>query len=140
MASFYNRFRFNVVSGRINLQTDQFRLALMSPSFSFVSSHEEWDQVRTNEIAAVNGYTVGGKLLTNFTLTEVSGRAIVDCDDAIWTATGGSIGPARWCVLYSDTSAGDKLILAQDFGENGIAGVNTNFRVNINSSGLLEFN
>lgn len=53
----------------------------------------------TNEVANANGYTTGGVALTNPTWNNASGTITFDIDDAVWTASGGSI-TARFAVIY----------------------------------------
>jgi hypothetical protein len=53
----------------------------------------------TNELTTANGYTAGGLALTNPTWTNASGTITFDIDDAVWTASGGSIA-ARFAVIY----------------------------------------
>lgn len=53
----------------------------------------------TNEVANGNGYTTGGIALTGETWGQVAGVATFDCDDVVWTASGGSI-TARLAVIY----------------------------------------
>lgn len=57
----------------------------------------------TNEHANANGYTTGGVALTNVTFTESTGTVTFDCDDAVWTASGGSI-VARFAVIYQNAT------------------------------------
>lgn len=58
----------------------------------------------TNEVANGNGYLTGGVALTNVTWTESSGTLTLDCDNAIWTASGGSI-VARFAVIYLNATS-----------------------------------
>jgi len=44
------------------------------------------------------------------TLTETGGTAKVVIDDRVITASGGSIGPFQYFILYNDTAASDPLI------------------------------
>jgi hypothetical protein len=57
----------------------------------------------TNEHANNNGYTTGGQALTGETWQESSGTITFDCDNVIWTASGGSI-VARFAVIYCDAT------------------------------------
>lgn len=67
------------------------------------------------EISAGNGYTAGGEDTQN-TLAESSGTATVTGTKVVWTASGGTIGPFRYVVLYNDTHASDALVGWWDYG------------------------
>jgi hypothetical protein len=57
----------------------------------------------TNEVANGNGYTTGGVAITGVTWAESSGTITFDCDNAVWTASGGSI-VARFAVIYKNAT------------------------------------
>jgi hypothetical protein len=68
------------------------------------------------EISAGNGYTAGGNVATFVSGAQTSGTyklvlAVVD-----FIASGGSIGPFRYAVLYNDTASNDELIGWWDYG------------------------
>lgn len=67
------------------------------------------------EISAGNGYTAGGADATNAATTS-SGTITVAGTDVVFTASGGSIGPFQYAVLYNDTPTGDPLIGWWDYG------------------------
>jgi len=67
------------------------------------------------EISAGNGYTAGGATTTITTSTS-SGTAKATATDIVFTASGGSIGPLRYAVLYNDSAASDPLISWWDYG------------------------
>lgn len=69
------------------------------------------------EITAGNGYTAGGSTTTITTSTS-SGTAKITGTDVVITASGGSIGPFRYAVLYNDTptSPADPLVAWWDYG------------------------
>ena len=54
----------------------------------------------TNQHAGANGYTTGGVVLTGETWVRAAGTLTLDCADAVWTASGGSI-VARFAVIYA---------------------------------------
>lgn len=73
------------------------------------------------QISATGGYTAGaggGYTLDTVTLTESNGEAKVTIADEVITATGGSVGPFRYPVLYNDTatSPADALVCYFDYG------------------------
>ena len=57
----------------------------------------------TNEVANANGYLTGGVAVTGITYNQTAGVATFDCDNAAWTASGGSI-TARFAVLYKNAT------------------------------------
>lgn len=69
------------------------------------------------EIAAGNGYTAGGADAQN-DYTEATGTGTLTAVDIQWTASGGTIGPFRYVVLYNDTptTPADPLIAWWDYG------------------------
>lgn len=70
------------------------------------------------EIAAGNGYTAGGSAATFVSGAQSSGTYKLVLNDVTFTASGGSIGPFRYAVLYNDTptSPADPLIAWWDYG------------------------
>lgn len=77
------------------------------------------DTVKTDiaEISAGNGYTAGGDDAQN-DYSETGGTATLTCQDITFTASGGTIGPFQFCVLYNEdaTSPLDALIAWWDYG------------------------
>jgi hypothetical protein len=67
------------------------------------------------EISAGNGYTAGGNTAATVSSTETSGTyKLVLSSPSTWTATGGSIGPFQYAILYDSTT--DNLIGYWDYG------------------------
>lgn len=57
----------------------------------------------TNEHANANGYTTGGVAVAGETFINAAGTVTFKCNDAVWTASGGSI-IARFGVLYRNAT------------------------------------
>lgn len=70
------------------------------------------------EISAGNGYTAGGTAASISSSANVSGTYKLVLADVVFTASGGTIGPFRYAVLYNDTptSPADPLIAWWDYG------------------------
>lgn len=68
------------------------------------------------EISAGNGYTAGGADATGVYTESPAGTGSLSGTDIVWTASGGSIGPFRYAILYNDTHASDALIGWWDYG------------------------
>jgi len=71
----------------------------------------------TNELGTANGYTALGQVLTCSIPDETEPINFVVADFS-WTASGGSIGPFRYCVVWNDstTTPADILICYIDVG------------------------
>ncbi len=68
------------------------------------------------EITAENGYTAGGVSVPVTSWSGTDGIAKLVNDDAEITASGGTIGPFRYAVLYNSSSTGGPLIGWFDYG------------------------
>jgi hypothetical protein len=64
------------------------------------------------EISAGNGYTAGGTATTITVSGDVpsAGYTTVQGTQVVFTASGGSIGPFQYAVLYNDTAANKNLV------------------------------
>lgn len=70
----------------------------------------------SGELSTANGYTAGGATITVTSSAQSSGLYTLIASDVTWTASGGSIGPFRYAVLYNDTATNDELIGYIDYG------------------------
>ena len=77
------------------------------------------DTIKTDlaEISAEHGYAAGGDDITNV-WSETAGVGTLAGTDVVITASGGTIGPFRYAVIYNDTqtSPADPLIAWWDYG------------------------
>jgi hypothetical protein len=110
----FNIFSKNLVDGVHNCGSHVFKVLLTNtPPVST-------NQVRADltEIAAGFGYTAGGNTCA-LTVTTSGGVAKVTAANVAFTASGGTIGPFRYAVLYNDTptSPADPLIGYWDYGQ-----------------------
>ena len=83
------------------------------------SSPVNTNTVKANltEISSGNGYTSGGTSIANVG-TASGGTFTLVGTDVTFTASGGSIGPFRYAIVYNDTptSPADPLICYFDYG------------------------
>ena len=138
MAAFnkYNVFVEDLAEKVHNLGADTLKVALSNTAPN-ASTHTGLASI--TEISAGNGYTAGGNTASVTSSAQTSGTyKLVLGDPATWTATGGSIGPFRYAVLYNDTSTSDKLIGWWDYGTSITLASGESFTVDFDpSSGVL---
>lgn len=87
------------------------------------------------------GYTAGGQVLTNVTVTQSGNDATLDADDASWQATGTAID-ATYAILYRASKTGDQInrpLLHINFGQTETAAAGTDFKIVWSSSGIFSF-
>lgn len=94
-----------------NLNTDTIKVLLTN------TAPVATNTVKANltEIAAGNGYAAGG-VSSAQTLSNATGTEKLVLTDVTWTASGGTIGPFRYVVIYNDTATNDELIGWYDRG------------------------
>lgn len=70
------------------------------------------------EIGTGNGYSAGGTQASISSSVQTTGTYKLVLADVVFTASGGTIGPLRYAVLYNDTptSPADPLIAWHDYG------------------------
>lgn len=114
MATFnkFNSFVEALAEKVHNLGSDTLKVMLTNSAPSAANT------VKANitEIAAGNGYTVGGIAVTVVSSGQVSGTYKLIASEVTITASGGSIGPFRYVVLYNDTATNGELIAYGDYG------------------------
>lgn len=95
-----------------NLGADTLKIALTNTSPTTAD-----DQLADiTQVANGNGYTTGGTAATISSSAQTSGTYKLVLADVVFTASGGSVGPFRYAVLYNDTATGDELIGWWDYG------------------------
>jgi len=136
----YNKMVEYMGDNTIDMDADSFKGELYNSTHTFTATHTQRSDIVANALATGNGYTLTGQALTTPTWVESSGTVTFDAADQVWTASGGSIGPARHMVIYSDTASApvDALMLNINFGQDETAGDGTDFRVNFNASGIFQ--
>ena len=69
------------------------------------------------EIAAGNGYTAGGTVVSVTSATQTGGVfSVVPTADVVFTASGGSLPTFRYVVFYNSTPAGGLIVSYFDRG------------------------
>lgn len=96
----FNIFTVNLVNGVHNFTTDSIKV-MLSNTLPTASNAVLTD---ITEITAHNGYSAGGTAST-MTVSTSSGTAKVVGSNVVFTASGGTIGPFEYVVLYDATPA-----------------------------------
>jgi hypothetical protein len=105
----YSSMKKYIADGTIDLDTDTFKVALVSSAYTpNASTHTVYADL-TNELSTANGYTLGGASLGSVTWTRSGGTVTFDAADTIWTASGGSI-VARYAIIYKDTTTANGIV------------------------------
>lgn len=114
MATFnkFNSFVEALAEKTHNLGADTLKVALTNSAPSATNTL----LADITQISAGNGYTTGGTQATQSSSAQTSGTYKLVLNDVTFTASGGSIGPFRYVVLYNDTAASDELIGYYDYG------------------------
>lgn len=135
MASFnkFNIFTYDALAKKHDFTTDAFKVALSNTAPT--ASNAVLADI--TEISAGNGYTAGGTA-TSMSLSTSSGTAKATGTDVVFTASGGSIGPARYAVLYNSTAAGGPLVGWWDYGSSVTLATSETLTVDFDASnGIL---
>jgi hypothetical protein len=114
MAAFnkFNSFVEALAEKSHNLGSDTLKVALSNT----LPSSGNTVLANITQISGTNGYTTGGTATTISTSAQTSGTYKLVITDVVFTASGGSIGPFQYAVLYNDTATNDELIGWYDYG------------------------
>lgn len=91
------------------------------------------------EIAAGSGYVAGGVSIGTVTGSQTAGVfKFIGGTDPVYTASGGSIGPLQFAVLYNDTASTNPLIGWWDYESPVTITNGNNFTVDVSQiNGIL---
>lgn len=92
-------------------------LKVMLVTTAPLATHTQYSDLSANEVATGNGYTTGGNTAAVTSSGQTGGTyTLILGDPATWTASGGSMGPFQYAVLYNDTATNKELIGYWDYG------------------------
>lgn len=98
---------------KINLGADTLKLAMTNTAPSAPGTTVLAD---ITQITAANGYVSGGPTVTITSSAQTGGTYSLVGSDVTLTAAGGTIGPLRYVVLYSDTATNKDVLGWWDYG------------------------
>ena len=112
----FNLFSENLLNGVINLGSDT--LKCMLTNVTPVATNAVLADVSAGDLGTSHGYTALGTVTTGNTVSTSSGTAKFVAVGPVFTASGGSIGPFQYAILYdtTPTSPLKPLISWYDYG------------------------
>jgi len=138
MATFNKYYCFveNLAEKVHNLQSDTLKVALTNTAPT-ASSDTVWNTTVAPAPAAANGYTAGGNTITTTSSAQTTGTYKLVLADSVFTASGGSIGPFRYVILYNST-ASNAVIGYYDYGSSITLATGETFTIDFDgSAGVL---
>lgn len=136
----YGSFLVKALNKEIDWDTDTIKVALLTNAYTpNQDTHDYFDDVSSNEVAATGGYSAGGNTLANKTITYDSGTNVIklDADDVTWST---STITARYAVVYDAspaTNATRPLIGYVDFGSDQSSS-SGNFTITWDATGIVR--
>lgn len=133
----YNSFKYDNATGAIDLNTDTFKIMLVTSAYTpNIDTHTKRSDI-TNEVSGT-GYSAGGATLASVTVTNdtTNDRTVLDAADATWSS---STITARGGVIYKSrggASSADELVCYLDFGADITSTAGT-FTVAFNATGIM---
>lgn len=110
--TFYQDFKDQLGRGVHNLASHDIKVALTNTAPNAATHTVLADIAQLSTGGGYTGGAGGGVSLTGVSYTETGGTSTFIATDTVITASGGSIGPFRYAVLYNNTptSPADPLI------------------------------
>jgi len=103
----------DLCTGVHNLASDTLKVFLTNDTPNHATHSVKAD---LTEISAGNGYPAGGLSVTVSSASQTGGVFTLVGDVDNLNASGGSVGPFRYAVLYNDSSASNSLLASWDYG------------------------
>ena len=140
MASFtkVNDFVVNLANA-MDLDGDTLKVALCNTDpTAGTNAAADGNGILAN-VTEINYANLSSRTLQNVTSTQTSGTYKLSADDLVLTASGGSVAPFRYVVIYDDTpsSPADPLIGYYDYGSSLTLNDGDTFTIDIGTNGIL---
>ena len=115
-----------------------FKCALLADTYTPDTTDDTWADLSAHDLGTANGYTAAGVALTSVTYTNATGTDTWDCDNPTWTAAGGSIGPAKYAVMYHVASGKLICYCELEVGSTKTATTGNDFVIQNSTSGVYS--
>ena len=140
MASFtkVNDFVVNLANA-MDLDSDTLKVALCNTDpTSGTSVVTDGNGILAN-VTEITYTNLSARTLQNVTSTQTSGTYKLSADDLVLTASGGSVAPFRYVVIYNDTptSPADPIVGYYDYGSALTLNDGDTFTIDIGANGIL---
>lgn len=135
----FNSFKYDSAGGRVDLDTDTFKIMLVTSTYApNIDTHTKRSDI-TNEVGASGSYAAGGGTLAGVALTQnnTNDRADWDANDIAFTS---ATITARGAVIYKSrggAASADELVCYLDFGSDITSTAGT-FTVAFDALGILS--
>jgi len=132
-ASVHNNFKEQLLLKTIDCDTDTFKMAMYTATYTWSTDGADTAYSATNEISA-SGYTAGGATLTGLAVTQddTNDRAKWDANDVTWTSL--AAASPRHAVLYDDTTATKWVLIHWELATDSNGG---NYTLQFHTDGIL---
>jgi hypothetical protein len=119
----------------VDWNTDTIKLALTNTAPN-AATGDFFNDI--TEIGAGNGYTAGGNTLS-ISVSRSGGVTTITATDSVFTASGGSIGPFRYVIMYKSTGTASTspLVAYWDYGSSITLLNGETFTADIGAGGLF---
>lgn len=113
--------------GKHNFASDSLKIALTNTAPNATDA-------TLSQITEVSYTNCSSRAVTTSSSSQTGGTYSLVCADLILTASGGSVGPFRYIILYNDTATNDDLISYWDYGSSITLADTENFLIDFGSS------
>jgi hypothetical protein len=130
----FNAFTTDLTNGKHDFSSHTYKVMLTD------TAPVATNTIKANitEISVGNGYLAGG-LATTISKSNTSGTEKIVATDVVFAATGNSIGPFRYAVLYNDTQTtpSKPLVAWFDYGSETTLNTGESFTVDFDGTNGL---